>query len=200
MHGKFLEQYNAKGREKAEGYDKSHFEGMSDEEKESAFDLLEKEVLAPGVAQWMYYLNARKAIAVISDIVENGFKEPQFEKAQLLGFLYDVTGVEQYFEDVLDLYDELDEKGRKKLLWLVRNSRASDLRKKEFYTNTVFSEVGSEPLTTASDFYLVSIGAKRSSEKERKQFYSDREQLVESDLNTRGPLMRHFEKKYDENV
>jgi hypothetical protein len=61
---RFERQLRATGREKADGYSAAHFAGMTDEEKQRAFDLLEQEArVDPSSAEWLFHLDPRRAEA-----------------------------------------------------------------------------------------------------------------------------------------
>src|SRR5690242_18456015 len=61
----FMKQFKATGSEKADGYSWDAFVGLDENEKETVFDLLATEL--PFFAEWLFFLNAEKALVVAKD-------------------------------------------------------------------------------------------------------------------------------------
>jgi len=62
----FIEQYNMTGSEKADGYSACAFTGLSEQEKEEVFRILETEL--PWSAEWLFFLDRDRAIAVAKEM------------------------------------------------------------------------------------------------------------------------------------
>jgi len=69
----FLRQSNAQGREKADGYDRSHFDGLDDTEREAAFIRLTEEAKYDHTCfVWLFYLDRNRARATCLALLQNG--------------------------------------------------------------------------------------------------------------------------------
>jgi hypothetical protein len=119
---RFLRQYKAQGREKADGYAASHFNGLTDEEKDRAFELLAKEAedVPETATEWLFYLDPQRAQQVTLDQIAKRKADPygknyvrQFE---LLKYTRDL----QYQREMLDEYPRIDAFYKADALHLIR--------------------------------------------------------------------------------
>ncbi|HEY6528289.1 MAG TPA: hypothetical protein VIZ65_06310 [Cellvibrionaceae bacterium] len=105
---RFLAQFNSTGNDKAQGYDKSHFVGLSDDEKIKVFGLLEEELIAPGVIGWLFFLDTNKTEAALLNYLVSS-KKPAAGSHRILIALYHYTQNERYLNDFEDDFHQLDE-------------------------------------------------------------------------------------------
>jgi hypothetical protein len=64
----FMREHRMTGSEKADGYSSNVFVGLSAEEKETVFSLLENEL--PWSANWIFVVDPIRATAVLKELVE----------------------------------------------------------------------------------------------------------------------------------
>lgn len=98
----FLKQYEKTGSEKADGYSRDVFVGLSESEKERVFALLLKEL--PFSAKWLFFLDAKKALPfVIAE--EKRLRGNEFAHAyQLQEELIEHTGDLSYQTIMIETY------------------------------------------------------------------------------------------------
>jgi hypothetical protein len=99
---KFLKQFHATGYEKADGYDQSHFDGMTEDERQKAFELLKQSLInnndhtaAFGIA----YLNPIEAIPLFESVLS---KHPDYASRyiEILKWLWKLSGRIDYLKRV----------------------------------------------------------------------------------------------------
>ncbi len=102
----FLKEYESTGREKADGYDESHFLGLSELEKQKVYDLLLKEIsVSPMVVEWMYKLFPKKTIVDCINYLSSVDLTKALWVFVVQHFLYQKTGSKAKCQsDMIDLY------------------------------------------------------------------------------------------------
>jgi hypothetical protein len=105
----FLRQYNATGSEKADGYSRDAFEGLTDPEKDTVFNMLEKEL--PYSAEWLFFLDPQKALAVCEKTESSwrgdGYKHVFVLQSELLRHTGDLKYQKHMIEDYFKYSERL---------------------------------------------------------------------------------------------
>lgn len=176
-YDKFLEQFHAQGRQKADGYDKSHFDGLTTDEMEKAFELLTGECLAPGVFEWLNLLDRQRAIALAKQQIQ---LHPAGKSGIQRAYSY-LHFIEKGNSDIFNLmhiYPNLPNRDRDETLWIIEKSNIPQTKKSVFFEQTLETETDIDVATTAADFFLVENAIPRSTPVERKKFYELRSKLI----------------------
>jgi hypothetical protein len=186
---KFLKQYHSNGSQKSDGYDESHFRGMTTEEKGKAFDLLKNEAIAPGVGEWLIYLDQDRALKHLEDTANSLDENHAKEKSGIYKTLIPYSPNKGYDKKLVESYSRAGSKDKDSILWLVRTSDVSAMDKIAFYRNCILREIDPSPLELASDFYLSTIGIPKKTPEEKKIFFQLRSKLATSELIEREDLL-----------
>ena len=96
---KFLNQLHAQGREKGDGFDASHFDGMTEDERQEARQLLENALIDGDntAAFGLVLLDGKAAEEPLRRVLEQ-LDYPNDVGADVAGELYKMTGKKEYQE------------------------------------------------------------------------------------------------------
>lgn len=181
----FLDQFHSSGSQKADGYNLSHFEGLSEQEKNKAFNLLESELTAPGVSDWLVYLDKPRAITTLTNYVNNYIPNKSDGLHRALNSLFKATGDKKHLNELMNKFQLLFDWEKEEAVWVIHNSPIESKKASEFYENIILSESNPSLVTSASDFFLRSNGVTCNSKEESKSFFDLRNQLCSDDIRTR---------------
>lgn len=116
-YNRFLQQLNARGREKADGFDRSHFRGLSADERVEAARLL-REALFKGddtAAVGLVLLDSAAAKEPLEEALQTEGKGPLYTLT-LAKELWKLTGESRYQEMMIDLLRHPDRIIRRRAL------------------------------------------------------------------------------------
>lgn len=164
----FLRQHTASGSEKADGYSKAAFEGLSDEEMKQAFDLLEKEL--PYSVEWLFFLDPIRAKRVAENEEATSRKNSYYPtfilQRELLKQTGDLTYQQHMFEDYPHYADHIKPQAVDSL---GKTPVSPDLAK--ILQSIVLTEVNEKAVARAA-FHLVRIhSVPTQTEDERNKFW-----------------------------
>jgi len=185
----FLNQYNSTGREKMEGYDESHFLNLSSEEKEKVFDLLTNECIAPGVAEWLFFLDRKKAKDYYINYISR--KKPEDSGIFRIYFrLYIETGEAYYQNLLIENFFKFRDSDSREAIWLINDSKPGKEKEKELYEKIILSEDPCRGVTSAADFFLRINNVPFDSESEKEEFYRIRDILTSDQYELKKEIIR----------
>ncbi|MYN19495.1 hypothetical protein GTP81_22385 [Rugamonas sp. FT107W] len=96
-----MEQYQATGGVKADGYSRDVFEGLNADEKAAVFNLLATEL--PFSAEWLFFLDAEKALIAAKDEEQklrgNGYESVYMLQEQMVKYSGDLLYQRHMIED-----------------------------------------------------------------------------------------------------
>jgi hypothetical protein len=107
---RFLKQLNASGREKGEGFDSSHFEGFSDDERQKAAQLL-RDALLNGdntAAHGFVLLDPGTARPILDESLRK-FSGDDWYSLRVVKELWKLTGETRYQDLMIAILDQPDE-------------------------------------------------------------------------------------------
>ena len=139
---RFLKQFNSTGNDKAQGYDESHFDGLNEDEKKKVFELLESELIAPGVIGWLFRLDANRAENTLKNYITKHSGMPTSGLHRIYIALFHFTNNEiylDYFERDFHSYYEWE---KEDALQLYAAYTSDDSRKKSFLNQVMAAEKG----------------------------------------------------------
>jgi hypothetical protein len=185
---KFIEQNNSTGSKKVNGYDNSHFDGMTTSEKSNAFDLLKKEFIAPGVIEWMFYLNSSKTEKLLEEHLKSIDKNNMEGVHRIYASLYKHTSNEKYRDLLIDNYEHYPESEKRQALWMINRTKPDKEKVLPLYESIINSPQPSKALPTAADFYLRLHQQPFETEEDKSEFYRIRKMLEsgDSEIKARG--------------
>lgn len=179
---KFMEQFRSTGSDKAQGYDESHFVGLSEEEKIIVFSCLERELTAPGVIGWLFLLDENKAQSALQDYLNSNHKPFSGLHRILIG-LYVYSKDERFLDDFEYYFSQFYEWERDEAVQLYASYVQSEQRKSKFFKKVILDEKDPDALSSAADFYLRLVGIPVGAPDERAHFFRVRKLLESRDVN-----------------
>jgi hypothetical protein len=193
----FLKQYHAQAREKADGYDPGHFDGLTDEEKNRAFDLLtqEAEKVPETASAWLFYLDPQRAEQVTLDQVARKSGDPHgknYERQfELLRYTHDL----RYQRDMLAEYPHIDDFYKVDALHLIRRTPETP-ELCTFLRNLLLHETDGSLLAAAAVGFMGvhKLPKGTPAEKTEHKAYSSR--LKSSSATVRVDAIQEIEQKY----
>jgi hypothetical protein len=179
----FMKQYEKTGSEKADGYSRDVFVGLSDAEKSVVFDLLVREL--PFSVEWLFFLDAEKALPVVKKKEEqlrgDGYASNYLLQEELVRFTgdlsYQVLMIESY-----PIYTDSD----KALVVDAIGRTPANAATINFFKNVILTEVNTSAVARAARALMSDLAIPRSTESEEntyKQLVSDlRNELLDVKL------------------
>lgn len=189
----FLKQYNSSGSQKADGYNQSHFKNLTNTEKYKAFELLEEELIAPDVTDWLLYLDESRAINTMKQYISNVTPGTTAGVHRIYNALYKATGDQQYLDGLINSYKDYFDWEKEEALWLIRNNNPAIETTNNLYKNILNTEENPKAQALAADFYLRNKGYTCNSKEESKSFFNLKEQLISLNINERKNLLANLE-------
>lgn len=105
----FMAQYRMTGSEKADGYTRDAFDGLTEAESETVFKLLESEL--PYSASWLFHLDPRRAQIVAQEVEEklrgDGYSSVFLLQEYMVRYSGDIRYQEHMLEDYPSYIDRL---------------------------------------------------------------------------------------------
>lgn len=173
---KFLEQFNSKGREKADGYDKSHFDGLTDKEKDLAFELLSTEYISPKTIDWMHYICPEKTVKFSENKINRDTRiSPGIHRIYF--FLYKKTKNIELLRRLIEAFPQIQSSEKNEVIWMIKRSDMCKNEKLDFYKKVITEDHDRKAISSAADFFLVESGVQRKTASEKNDFYISREIL-----------------------
>jgi hypothetical protein len=185
------------GGEKGDGYATSHFDGLTDDERDQAFDLLarEAEQVPETATRWLFHLDARRAEAVTLDQIAKRKGDPggknYIRQFELLEYTHDL----QHQRDMLDEYPQIHELYKTDALQLIgRTPKNRQLH--EFVRNLLLHETERDAIAEAAIAFLHmhQVPEETASEKAVRSGYFAR--LKSPSPQTRADAIREIQQQY----
>jgi len=194
----FKNQLHSKGSQKADGYDKSHFDGLNENEKNEAFNLLKKESVAPGVPEWIFYLNRSKAKEYFDDYIEkNNSETPGIHRVYFQ--LYIETKEKHYQNLLINNFFNYPNRDSREALWLINGCDFENFMKIELLKKIILNHSPTKAVITASDFYLRLNGFNLSTQEEKDRFYEIRSLLSSNSIDSKMKAITKIENNVNKN-
>ena len=163
----FLTKFGLTGSEKADGYSRNDFIGLTECEKKTAFDYLVLEL--PWEVEWLFFLDPKRAaiVAKKKEAEERGNRHSHVYLIQKQ--LVNQCGEMKYQQHMIDdYYNYID-----CLKPLVVDAIAQTPRSNSsvnFFKNLILVESNEDALASASVHFLNSLGFMRETESEKKVY------------------------------
>lgn len=164
----FMEEFNMTGSEKADGYSRSAFTGLSEAEREIVFDLLVSEL--PWQIKWLFFLDPKKAavIARKKEAEQRGdrFSHVYMFQEQLVNQCGELVYQKHMIDDYNNYADYLKPSVLRAIVLTPTNS--SNIN---FFKEVILVEADKKLVATASNYFLESTGFSRDTD-ENKVLYN----------------------------
>jgi hypothetical protein len=193
---KFRQQYYSTGREKADGYTKSHFVGLSDKEKVKAFDMLAKELGAnPDAVEWLFYLNQSKAEQFCLDYIQKDISKDKSGYFVLYYHLYKNSGDLKYQSNFINDFNSYpDYQKGVALEYLSRTKPTIELLN---FLKSIISSRSDEGTADRAAYHLLRMHkVPGSTTEEQKIFFKFFDSLKNSEPSTRDTAIKEIERLF----
>jgi len=163
----FMKEYQMTGSEKADGYSIDALIGLSEREKEIAFDLLLKEL--PWSTKWLFILDAQKAASVARETEEEMRNKDGEDVYMLQQQLVKYTGDLVYQQHMIEDYAKYRDKVRPLVVDAVDRTPTNQA-KIDFFKHVLLIEVNSNAVARAARHLLDAINFPRSTDSEKANY------------------------------
>jgi len=163
----FMRQYKMTGSEKADGYSRDAFIGLTQQEKEEVFRLLVTEL--PFSVEWLFFVDEKKALDVVKKEEEkfrgNGYKHIYILQEHLVRHTEDRSYQNHMIEDYSSYADYLrplvvDALGRTPMNNTVIN----------FLKGIILTETNTDAVDSAARELLAGLNVPRTSEADKNNY------------------------------
>jgi hypothetical protein len=186
----FIRQYNATGREKADGYARAHFDGMTPAEKAQAFDLLKDEVARhPSFVEWLFYVDAARAAPVALQIVQQQEVDPYYPAYLVYEQLQAHSQDLRYQQRMIDGYPRVPADYRDQAIEALGRTPPSPARR-DFLRDVLLSETNPSVLAGAAYHLVVDLKLPYNTDAEKKRFRQVVAALGSEDATQRQATLR----------
>ena len=163
----FMREHGATGSDKADGYSPDAFIGLSEREREIAFDLLLTEL--PWSTKWLFVLDAEKA-AVVAKEKEATLREKEGEDVYMLQQqLVKYTGDLVYQEHMIEDYQKYRNNARPLVVDAVDRTPTNQA-KIDFFKQVLLVEVNESALARAARHLLDAVNFPRVTDAEKASY------------------------------
>jgi hypothetical protein len=183
----FMQQNQMIGSEKADGYSPDAFVGLTDQEKDIVFQLLEKEL--PWSAQWIFLVDPERAATVLKADEQTLRGDPYEDVYMIQQNLVTYTGDLLYQKHMIQDYPNYIEKKRPLVVDAVHRTPANE-DTINFFKQVILVEVNSSAVARASRHLLDALGYSRATESDKRNYdqlisnlRSDDDQLKQETLS-----------------
>lgn len=163
----FMKEYQMTGSEKADGYSIDALIGLSEREKEIAFDLLLKEL--PWSTKWLFILDAQKAASVARETEEEMRNKDGEDVYMLQQQLVKYTGDLVYQQHMIEDYAKYRDKVRPLVVDAIDRTPTNQA-KIDFFKHVLLIEVNSNAVARAARHLLDAINFPRSTDSEKANY------------------------------
>jgi len=163
----FMKEYQMTGSEKADGYSIDALIGLSEREKEIAFDLLLKEL--PWSTKWLFILDAQKAASAARETEEEMRNKDGEDVYMLQQQLVKYTGDLVYQQHMIEDYAKYRDKVRPLVVDAVDRTPTNQA-KIDFFKHVLLIEVNSNAVARAARHLLDAINFPRSTDSEKANY------------------------------
>lgn len=186
----FMKQHEKTGSEKADGYSRDVFVGLSDFEKEKVFSLLAQEL--PFSAEWLFFLDAEKALPVVK-MEEERLRGDRYGDAYLLQEeLIKFTGDLSYQAHMIESYPDYAEDTKPLVVDAIGRTPANTATV-DFFKHVILTEVNSSAVARAARRLLAVLGIPRTTESEENTYSRIVKDLRSESLDIKLRALRQIE-------
>lgn len=164
---RFMQQYNATGSEKADGYSRDALLGLDEHERKKVFKLLETEL--PWSAEWLFLVDAKNAFIVAKAKEEKLRGDPYANVYMLQEQLVKYSGDLVYQQHMIEDYPNYIDSLRPLVVDSIDRTPANEATR-EFFKKIILVEVNSSAVARACRHLLNSLKIPRKTEEEERKY------------------------------
>jgi len=186
----FMAQYNRTGSEKADGYTRDAFEGLTESERETVFQLLVSEL--PYSTEWLFFVDPVRATAVAKE-AEQKMRGDSYEHVFLLQeylvkYSEDLTYQEHLIEDYPAYVDRL----KPLVVDAVARTPANESTV-AFFKKIILIETNESAANRAAQWLLMTTEFSKGAEADEERYLDLVDQLTDPDFDVRRHMVARFD-------
>jgi hypothetical protein len=178
----FMKQYHATGSEKADGYSRAAFVGLTPEEKEEVFRLLAMEL--PWSVDWLFFLDAERALPIVQEAEQKGRDDPYGDTYKLQAAIVKHTGDLTYQEHMIEDYPAYYKRKKPLVVDAINRTPTNDTTI-EFFRQLILTETNEDAVAGASMYFLDSLDIANTTQRDRVVYDRLLDELRSDDTSTK---------------
>lgn len=163
-YDKFLKQYHATGSEKADGYSRDAFIGLTPQEKEEVFRLLATEL--PWSVDWLFFVDAERALPVVKEAEQKGRDDPYGDTYKLQAAIVNHTGDLTYQEHMIEDYPAYHKRKKPLVVDAINRTPANETTI-DFFKKLILTETNEDAVAGASMYFLDVLNVANATQHDR---------------------------------
>lgn len=179
------------GSEKADGYSMDAFTGLSEQEKEIAFEFLLKEL--PWSTKWLFLLDAQKAVLAARETEEEMRNKDGEDVYMLQQQLVKYTGDLVYQQHMIEDYTKYRDKVRPLVVDAIDRTPTNQA-KIDFFKHVLLIEMNSNAVTRAARHLLDAINFPHSTDFDKANYDRLISDLRSDDTRVKGNALGKIQK------
>lgn len=193
----FNVQYNSTGRQKADGYDESHFDGMTESEKKHAFNMLLRELGASqNSTEWLFKLDPKRAEEESLKYLEKTKDSTVSGEFVIYYYLYKYSNNKNFQLKLIERFPEYPDYQKKHSLRYI-GSTSPCLEISDFFKEILSGKYDDESLLwPAAEQYLRVHRVPNETNDEQVVFREYLNQLIEQGSSIKDKVIQDVENKF----
>ena len=163
----FMKQYHATGSEKADGYSRDAFIGLTAQEKDEVFRLLATEL--PWSVDWLFFLDAERALPIVKEEEEKGRDDPYGDTYKLQAAIVDHTGDLTYQAHMIEDYPAYHKRKKPLVVDAINRTPVNDATI-GFFRKLILTETNEDALDGASMYFLDALHVANATPEDRVRY------------------------------
>lgn len=186
----FMAQYKQTGSEKADGYTRDAFEGLTDSEKETVFELLVSEL--PYSTEWLFFVDPVRALATVKE-TEQKMRGDSYEHVFLLQeYLVKYSGDLVYQDHLIEDYPVYVERLKPLVVDAVARTPANE-NTVGFFKKLILTETNKSAANRAAQWLLMTTEFASGAEADEQRYLDLVDQLTDPDFDVRRHSVARFD-------
>lgn len=178
----FMKQYHATGSEKADGYSRSAFIGLTPSEKEEVFRLLATEL--PWSVEWLFFVDAERALPIAVEAEKQDRNNPYGDTYMLQAAIVNYTGDLTYQEHMIQDYPAYHKSEKRQVISAINRTPTNETTI-GFFKNLILTETNPDAVAGASIYFLNSRNVSNVTQRDRVVYDRLLDELRSDDTSTK---------------
>lgn len=161
---KFMKQYHATGSEKADGYSRDVFIGLTPQEKEEVFRLLVTEL--PWSVEWLFLVDEERALPIVKEAEQEGRDDPYGDTYMLQAAIVNHTSDLTYQDRMIEDYPSYHQRKKRLVVDAINRTPANETTI-DFFRRLILTETNEDAVAGASIYFLHSLNVANATQSDR---------------------------------
>lgn len=160
----FMKQYHATGSEKADGYSREAFIGLTPHERDEVFRLLVTEL--PWSVEWLFFVDAERALPIVKEAEQKSRDDPYGDTYRLQAAIVNHTGDLTYQDHMVEDYPAYHKRKKPLVVDAINRTPANETTV-DFFKKLVLTETNEDAVAGASMYLLDSLNVVNATQHDR---------------------------------